>query len=120
MGYVAIQNSECGMPNADTNSKFRMSALARVARRIAGNACRRIAVAQGAASLEVSSLCAELRAVKRLEQPAAADLPRDRGERVLCARGSGRRILRRIGGARPGAAIGVPDEDASDPVDRYV
>src|SRR5206468_713838 len=80
----------------------------------------RIAVAQRPASLEVARAGAELRAVERLEQPAAADLARDRGERILRAGGTRRRILSRIGDAGAGAAVGVANENAPGPVDSNV
>src|SRR5262249_4104148 len=81
------------------------SPIARVARRIAVLAGRGVAVAQSTAALVVAGARAELRAVERREQTAAAHLTRDRRQRVLRGHRTGRRVLRRIAHARTGAAV---------------
>src|SRR5436190_21793276 len=102
------------------NSKFRIPNCASFTTRIALDSRGGVAVAECAASLDVAGARAELRTVERLEQPAAANLARDRGQRVLRARRTRRGILGRVCDARAGAAVGIADEHAAGPVDSDV
>src|SRR3954464_630246 len=81
---------------------------------------RGVAIAQRAASLVVSGARAELRSVERREEASSTNLPRNGRQRVLRGSWTGRCVLRRIGDARPGAAIGVADEYAARAVNRDV
>src|SRR2546423_8264240 len=86
----------------------------------AGNAAGSIALAELGAAFDRPGFGAELRVIKSRKQTSPSDLTSDGGEGVLSARGTIGSILRRIGDAAGGAAVGIADEDASKFVDGYV
>src|SRR5258708_4446837 len=93
------------------------SAVAGRAAGISFHAARRIAVTELPAPLLVAGARAELGAVEGGEETSPAGLARDRGQRVLRRRRTGRRILRRITDTGAGAAVRVADQHAAGPVD---
>src|SRR5438132_13674831 len=88
-----------------------------VAVRVAAHSAGGVALTELAAALVVAVVAAELRAVEGGEEPAPAHLARDGGERILRgsrARGS---ALCGIVHTGTGAAVGVSDQPAPDPLD---
>src|SRR5256885_9084940 len=92
----------------------------RIAAGTAGNAAGSIALAELGAAFDLTGFGAELRVIKSRTQAAPSDLTSNRGEGVLSARGTIGRILRRIGDAASGAAVGIADQDASNFVHGYI
>src|SRR2546423_9259565 len=86
----------------------------------AGNAAGSIALAELGAAFDRPGFGAELRVIKSRKQAAPSDLTSDGGEGILSARGTIGSILRRIGDAAGGAAVGIADEDASNFVHGYI
>src|SRR5258708_9505994 len=75
-----------------------------------------VAKAQLATAFIVTAARAKLRAIKGGKQTAPSDLARDGRARILRAGRAGGGVLRGIGHACSGAAVGVTNEHASEPV----
>src|SRR5258708_8729115 len=96
------------------------SALVGIAVRVAGDSRGGVAIAELAAANVVAGVGAELRAVENFEETASANLARDGGEGVLRGGGAGCGVLRGVGDAGAGTAVGVANEDAAGFVHRDV
>src|SRR5260221_14397831 len=96
------------------------STLVAIAVLIAGDSGGGVAIAELAAANVVAGVGAELRAVENFEETASANLARDGGEGVLRGGGAGCGVLRGVGDAGAGTAVGVANEDAAGFVHRDV
>src|SRR6266404_5619428 len=96
------------------------STLVAIAVRVAGDSRGGVAIAELAAANVVAGVGAGLRAVENFEETASANLARDGGEGVLRGGGAGCGVLRGVGDAGAGTAVGVANEDAAGFVHRDV